>query len=114
VRADRVKPAVVDAIEKEYIARALDVAEVKAWANQLSSYWYPSYNTDLIAAGAAWPDDHTEADIKRELGGRTFSSPSIVLRGKPQGKATYEVFLVKTRSSRARFVGFRISARRPA
>jgi len=96
VRADRFQPAILDAIEHDYASRVLTPPEIKGWANQLSSYWYPSFNTDLAPAGAAWPDDRTEADIKRELGGRSFASPTIVLRGKPQGKPTYEVFLVKT------------------
>jgi len=43
-------------------AYALGPTEIKAWSNQLSSYWYPSFNTDLIPAGASWPDDKTEAD----------------------------------------------------
>ncbi len=93
---DRVDPAAVAALRGEYSSRALGPAEVKAWANQLSSYWYPSFNTDLVPAGPTWPDEHTEADIKRELHGRTFPAPAIVLRGKPQGTATYEVFLLRT------------------
>src|SRR5882724_11877007 len=88
VRPDRIKPAVVELVQHDYVAQALGPAEVKAWANQLSSYWYPSFNTDLIPAGASWPDDKTEADIKGELGGHTFSAPTFVLRGKPQGKPT--------------------------
>jgi alginate O-acetyltransferase complex protein AlgJ len=95
VQSGLVGAPVVDALEREYAGRTLSPAEVKAWANQLSSYWYPSYNTDLIAPPASWPDDRTEADIKRELGGRVFSAPTIVLRGKPQGKPTYEVFIIK-------------------
>jgi alginate O-acetyltransferase complex protein AlgJ len=95
----RVKPGVMtptalDLLKSEYIGRLLSSAEVKAWANQLSSYWYPSFNTDLVAAGPVWPDEHTEADIKRELGNRVFDAPTIVLRGKPEGKPTYDVFVV--------------------
>src|SRR5260221_6956233 len=97
VRADLVKPAVVQAIQHDYVGQALSPAEVKGWANQLSSYWYPSFNTDLIPAGATWPDDRTEADVKSELNGKSYPSPTIVLRGKPQGKATYDIFLIKTR-----------------
>jgi SGNH hydrolase-like domain, acetyltransferase AlgX len=85
----------VDVLRHEYAEHLLTPAEVKKWANQLSSYWYPSFNTDLAEAGPAWPDDHTEADVKRELGGHVFAAPTIVLRGKPQGRATYDVFLVK-------------------
>jgi alginate O-acetyltransferase complex protein AlgJ len=89
-----VTPALVAAIQKDYVEPVLSPSEVKAWANQLSSYWYPSFNTDLMPVGASWPDAQTEADIKQELAGRTFAAPAIVLRGKPQGKATYNVFLL--------------------
>jgi alginate O-acetyltransferase complex protein AlgJ len=95
-RADRLAPAVVELISAEYAGRVLDAGEVKAWANQLSSYWYPSFNTDLVAGGERWPDDSTEPEIKHELGAQQFSAPTIVLRGKPQGKPTYDVFLVKS------------------
>ena len=95
----RVSPAIttaalLDAIRKDYVAPVLSPAEVKAWANQLSSYWYPSFNTDLVAAGAKWPDEQVEPNIKQELGGREFEQPTIVLRGKPQGKPTYNVIIV--------------------
>jgi hypothetical protein len=87
-------PALADAIRDDYQLPVLGAPEIKAWANQLSSYWYPSFNTDLIPAGATWPDDQTEANIKQELGNHSYSAPSIVLRGKPQGKPTYNVFLI--------------------
>lgn len=90
-----VTPSLVSAIQKEYEAPVLSPAEVKGWANQLSSYWYPSFNTDLIPPGPTWPDAQTEPAIKQELGGRSFSSPTFILRGKPQGKAVYNVFLVR-------------------
>jgi hypothetical protein len=95
----RVSPSVVtqvllDAIRNDYIAPVLSPAEVKAWANQLSSYWYPSFNTDLVAVGAKWPDDQTEPGIKQELGGREFEHPTVIVRGKPQGKPTYNVIIV--------------------
>ncbi|HVY26457.1 MAG TPA: hypothetical protein VHB79_07875 [Polyangiaceae bacterium] len=94
VRSGVATAALVADIEQDYAGKPLNPAEVKAWANQLSSYWYPSFNTDLIPAGDRWPDAQTEADIKQELGGRSFDKPAIVLRGKPQGKPTYNVFLV--------------------
>ncbi|HYQ27819.1 MAG TPA: hypothetical protein VER04_11390 [Polyangiaceae bacterium] len=94
VVASAVTPSLVSAIEKDYVEPVLSPPQVKAWANQLSSYWYPSFNTDLIPPGPTWPDDQTEAEIKKELGGHSFASPTFVLRGKPQGKPTYNVFLV--------------------
>ncbi|HEX3698378.1 MAG TPA: hypothetical protein VH374_23600 [Polyangia bacterium] len=95
VKADLVNAACVEALLGEYSSKELTAAEVKGWANKLSSYWYVSYNTDLLPAGPVWPDDHTEADIRKELGTQTFASPTFVMRGKPQGKATYNIFIVR-------------------
>lgn len=92
-RADRLSAAARALIASDYAGRQLTAAEVKGWANQLSSYWYPSFNTDLVAAGAHWPDEHTEEPIRRELAGLSVA-PAIVLRGKPQGQTTYEVFVI--------------------
>ncbi|MEO6603915.1 MAG: hypothetical protein ABIQ16_28790, partial [Polyangiaceae bacterium] len=94
VRADSVSEAVLTAIQGDYSNVVLAPAEVKAWANQLSSYWYPSFNTDLMPVSAAFPDEQTEENIKGELKGARFANPAIVLRGKPQGKPTYNVFLI--------------------
>jgi hypothetical protein len=106
-----VTPSLVSAIQKQYVEPALSSSEVKAWANQLSSYWYPSFNTDLVQAGPTWPDEQTEAEIKAELGAASFPSPSFVLRGKPQGKATYNVFLVRTAGTEPQAS---VGARKPA
>jgi hypothetical protein len=92
--AELAAPAIVTEIEQDYAGKVLSPSEVKAWANQLSSYWYPSFNTDLMPTGDSWPDAQTEPEIKQELGARSFASPTIVLRGKPQGKPTYNVFLI--------------------
>jgi alginate O-acetyltransferase complex protein AlgJ len=90
-----VKPAVFTSIEGDYRKRKLSAEEVGTWANRLASYWYPSFNTDLVPPGPAWPDAHTEPDVKKSVGDRSYPSPTIVLRGKPEGNATYEVFFVK-------------------
>jgi len=82
-------------IRTEYEGRVFTPAEVKAWAHQLASYWYPSYNTDLVAAPAAWPADDTEPAIRQELGSLSFAAPAVVMRGKPLGKPVYNVFLVE-------------------
>lgn len=82
-------------IQNEYRGQVLDAAEVRGWANKLASYWYPSFNTDLVPPGEQFPDSTTEAVIRDELHGKSFPKPTIVMRGKPQGQATYNVFLVK-------------------
>lgn len=93
-RSDRLRPEIIAAITTDYAGHVFDAGQVRAWANELSSYWYPSFNTDLVPAGETWPDANTEPQITRELHGRTFAAPAIVLRGKPQGTPTYQVFLV--------------------
>jgi hypothetical protein len=107
VAADAIGPtaAIVKFIRTEYEGRVLTPAEVKAWAHQLASYWYPSYNTDLVTAPAAWPAADTEASVRAELGKLSFPAPTIVMRGKPQGKAVYNVFLVEGAASGSGEVG---------
>jgi hypothetical protein len=107
VTSTAVTPELVAAIQNDYAAPVLSPSEVKGWANQLSSYWYPSFNTDLTPASATWPDAQTEPHILQELNGRTFAAPTIVLRGKPQGKATYNVFLVRGQGETAPAAGAR-------
>jgi hypothetical protein len=94
IASDVAPAALVTAIRQDYMGKPLSLDEVKAWANQLSSYWYPSFNTDLLPAGERWPDEHTEPNIAQELGGKVFEHPAVVLRGKPQGEPTYNVFLL--------------------
>ena len=85
---------VVTYIRSEYEGRVLSSSEVKGWAHQLASYWYPSYNTDLVADLKTWPANDTEADVVKALDGLTFAAPTVVMRGKPQGKPVYNLFLV--------------------
>jgi hypothetical protein len=93
--SDVASAALVADIRQDYMGKLLGPDEIKAWANQLSSYWYPSFNTDLLPASERWPDEHTEPDIEQELLGKVFENPAIVLRGKPQGEPTYNVFLLR-------------------
>ena len=93
-RLDRASEALVAAIDGDYAGRALTAAELRTWANELSSYWYPSFNTDLVSPGDTWPDPHTEPEILHELAGLRVSHPSVVMRGKPRGEATYVVLVV--------------------
>jgi hypothetical protein len=89
-------PAAIAAyLRTDYEGHVLTPTEVKGWAHQLASYWYPSYNTDLVAAPAEWPTSETEPSIRQELGSLKVASPTVVMRGKPQGKAVYNVFIVE-------------------
>ena len=97
VAADALGPAhdLVEFIRNDYEGRVFSAAEVKAWAHQLASYWYPSYNTDLVATPTGWPAKDTEPAIRKELGDQLFAAPTVVMRGKPLGQAVYNVFLVE-------------------
>jgi alginate O-acetyltransferase complex protein AlgJ len=83
-------------LQQDYLSRTLSTKEVHTWANELASYWYPSHNTDIVPLGQAteWPMDSTEAAVKQALGTVTIHGPTIVVRGKPQGKPVYNVFVV--------------------
>ncbi len=90
--------AVARFVRDEYEGRLLSPSEVVAWGHQLASYWYPSYNTDLVDARQGWPAADTEPDVRKDAGGLHFEPGKdgqlIVMRGKPAGKAVYNVFLV--------------------
>ena len=51
---------------------------------------------------SAGPTTDTEADIEQELGAQSLRAPTVVMRGKPQGKAIYNVFLVEGAAVAAR------------
>jgi hypothetical protein len=104
-RADLVSADALHAIRDDYAGKVLGPAEVKAWAHQLASYWYPSYNTDLVQPRGPWPEADTEEAIKKELNGATWPAPAVVMRGKPQGKPTYNLFLVKGEVAKAASAG---------
>jgi alginate O-acetyltransferase complex protein AlgJ len=101
VAADALGPTrdIAEFIRNDYEGRVFTAAEVKAWAHQLASYWYPSYNTDLVAASIKWPAADTEPAIRQELGALTFASPTVIMRGKPLGQPVYNVFLVESAAS---------------
>jgi SGNH hydrolase-like domain, acetyltransferase AlgX len=95
----RAKPGVLDdqalaLVRDDYAGKVLAANEVHSWAHKLASYWYPSYNTDLATSGPSWPDDQTEGPVKSELGVLKLEAPTVVMRGKPQGQPTYNVFVV--------------------
>ena len=94
-KPDSLSADAVAKIKSDYAGKVLDRAEVASWAHKLASYWYPSYNTDLAPVSATWPDGDTDAEVRAGLGDASFAAPTVVIRGKPEGKATYNVFVVK-------------------
>jgi alginate O-acetyltransferase complex protein AlgJ len=83
-------------ILSDYYQKFLNHEEIITWANELASFWYPTYNTDIAhdQINAYWPTNETEQDVVKELDGLTIKNPSVVIKGKPFGKPIYNVFLV--------------------
>jgi alginate O-acetyltransferase complex protein AlgJ len=96
LRPDLAGAEVVERIVEDYAGRVLATREVHAWANELASYWYPSYNTDVAPLGqaTAWPLESTEAEVKASLPGLSVKEPTILIRGKPHNRAVYNVFVI--------------------
>ncbi len=97
LKPDLVADEVLDYIKTEYRGRLLDREGVRAWANELASYWYPSYNTDVFDLGknTTWPVADTEPEVLAELSGFSVGNPTVIIRGKPHGKYIYNVFIVE-------------------
>ena len=97
IKPDLVADEVLDYIKNEYRGRLLDRKGIRAWANELASYWYPSYNTDIFDLGknTAWPIADTEPEVKQELSGYSVDNPTVIILGKPHGKSIYNVFIVE-------------------
>ena len=65
-----------------YITAEMNLDDAMNWARTLSSYWYPTLNTDL--------EQHTPG----ALWGPTNDSPFAVMRGNPMGKPMWVAFVV--------------------
>ena len=78
--------AIARFIREEYEGRVLTPAEVAGWAHRLASYWYPSYNTDLVDARGGWPSADTEAGHSQGSRRLRLPAPTVVMRGKPSAR----------------------------
>lgn len=65
-----------------YITAEMNLDDAMNWARTLSSYWYPTLNTDL--------EPHTPG----ALWGPTNDFPFAVMRGNPMGKPMWVAFVV--------------------
>jgi alginate O-acetyltransferase complex protein AlgJ len=83
-------------IRTDYCGKVLTKAETIDWANNLASYWYPKFNTDIVdmTGLTQWPDDQTEDEIVKELKGFIVKNPAVVIRGNPFESVLYNVFVV--------------------
>lgn len=80
-----------------YSSQILSEAQVQDWARQLTSRWYPSYNTDIteIQAGQTWPYANSNAKAIADIKGFTVANPLVIFRGRPLEDTLYNVFVVE-------------------
>jgi len=91
------RTAAFDWILNEYTVKELSYEEIRDWITVLASYWYPTYNTDVIDMGEAttWPTKEVSWWVRRKLKGVRVENPIAVVRGNPLGKKIYNVYVVE-------------------
>ncbi|MFW5960745.1 MAG: alginate O-acetyltransferase AlgX-related protein, partial [Chitinivibrionales bacterium] len=87
---------VLDWIKNVYTAEVLKRDEIVDWFNVLASYWYPTFNTDVMDLSNVdvWPDKTTEQEVREDLAGVEVEDPDVIIKGVPYGEAVYNVFLI--------------------
>ncbi len=89
--------AMISELRGAYSSKVLDETQVLDWARQLTSRWYPSYNTDLteIQPGQTWPYANSNAKAIADIAGFTVANPLVIFRGRPLEDTLYNVFVVE-------------------
>jgi alginate O-acetyltransferase complex protein AlgJ len=84
-------------MKKDYLSRTVTREEAKDWITVLASYWYPTYNTDVMDMGSdtLWPNKGADKKAISGLKRMTFANPLAVIKGNPYGKIIYNVYLVE-------------------
>lgn len=95
IEADK-KEKTFNWIKNSYQKKILTEEDVLDWITVLSSYWYPTLNTDMVdmTDEKQWPNENTEKKIRRKLKKNIVDNPIAVVRGNPLGKPIYNVYLV--------------------
>jgi len=83
-------------MKNDYLAREQSRDEAIDWITILASYWYPTYNTDVmdLAGDTVWPNAGADKGAIKCLKRLTFNNPLAVIKGNPYGKIIYNVYLV--------------------
>ncbi len=96
-------PELLAEIRGDYLSKPLTVEEMETYFFELASDWYQSLMTETLEPETThpWPNADTEPEITQALGGKSFASPFVVMRGKPYGEVIYNVFLLADASGAA-------------
>lgn len=89
-------PELLAEIRGDYLSKPLTTEEMETYFFELASDWYQSLMTETLEPETTrpWPNAHTEPEIVEALGGKSFASPFVVMKGKPYGEVIYNVFLL--------------------
>jgi alginate O-acetyltransferase complex protein AlgJ len=86
---------VFERIAGDYRTTKLDYEGIVTWGNELASFWYPTYNTDITASDPTqWKSSTDDMAIARQVQKWTSAKPAVVIRGKPFGISLFNIFLV--------------------
>jgi alginate O-acetyltransferase complex protein AlgJ len=90
------KKKAIEWIRGEYTTTPLTRQQINDWLMELASYWYPTYNTDVIETEGMdkWPNRKVKRKIRKQLKDVTVENPTAVMRGVPHKKKIYNVFKV--------------------
>ncbi|MCX7725979.1 MAG: hypothetical protein N2053_03920 [Chitinispirillaceae bacterium] len=90
---------IVSWIKNDYTIRVLTDEQIKDWATELVSYWYPIFNTDFmeLKEDGSLPLLSIEKKIIKTLSSCKITTPSFIIEGKPNGsdKPFYNVFIIE-------------------
>lgn len=86
---------VFDQIANDYREARLDYEGVVTWGNELASFWYPTYNTDMGPTDPSkWEGSEDDRTIAGQVQKWINGKPVVVIRGKPFGVPLYNLFLL--------------------
>lgn len=95
--SEEARAKAIEYITTEYTQKELNAEGVKDWIMVLASYWYPTYNTDVIDMSEhdTWPTENSDRKATKKLKGLTVKNPIAVVKGNPFGKIIYNVYVVE-------------------
>lgn len=109
---------IADWVKNSYCKTELAINDIDVWITELTSYWYPSLNTDIVDIGEEnlWPDKRVAKKIRKELKGQIFKNPFAVIEGKPfdPKKPIYNVFIIEADSVKTDMSNLAQSSNTPA
>ncbi|MBL8025832.1 MAG: hypothetical protein JNL74_05445 [Fibrobacteres bacterium] len=95
INPELLTPEILSVVTGKYAKDLLTRDEIITWANELASFWYPTFNTDIYRlSNPVWPDAGVDEGVKNTLGGYTVEKPIVAIKGKPFGVELFNILIV--------------------